>query len=226
MSGLELISVHMPKCAGTSFRQSLIAAYSEPAVRFDYSDAPLNPSSPMNLDPEGFFAEAANWQPPDGIKAIHGHFHIHKYNHIKASCLRATFLRHPVDRLISHYFYWLNTPKHNHRLHDYVLDKGLTLTQFARLPMLRYSFTGGFFKDVDMGIFDFIGLHERYQTDIDRLAVLLGRPLPSASNNLNPQPDYDQKKRALVTDPAIMAELTHILAKDIGFYEALCDRLG
>lgn len=142
---VELISVHVPKCAGTSFLESLTEAYGPDRVLRDYGDRPIDPTSPMNLDPEGFFSQArrsaAERLAPYSV--VHGHFNLRKYDGVRA--LRATFLREPIDRLISHYYYWQNTPPNGHTLHQYVLTQALSLIEFARLPMIRSFYAGVFF---------------------------------------------------------------------------------
>jgi hypothetical protein len=55
MLRVDLISVHVPKCAGTSLLAALERGLGSDAVYRDYRDGPGNPASPMNLDPDGFF---------------------------------------------------------------------------------------------------------------------------------------------------------------------------
>ena len=53
-NGIEVISVHVPKCAGVSLRHVFESAYGDDAVLLDYGDRPADPTSPMNLDPREF----------------------------------------------------------------------------------------------------------------------------------------------------------------------------
>jgi hypothetical protein len=45
---MELISVHVPKTAGTSFWKVLEQIYGKENIYADYSDKPLDPASPFN----------------------------------------------------------------------------------------------------------------------------------------------------------------------------------
>ncbi|HZV08831.1 MAG TPA: hypothetical protein VFF94_03700, partial [Novosphingobium sp.] len=203
---LELISLHVPKCAGSSLRAALAAAYAgagEGAFWADYADRPGNPASAFQLDPAGYHAAMAGWAPPVGARAVHGHFHPGKYRRHGAGALKAVFLRHPVSRLISHYRFWQALPRHGHLLHDYMLDTGLDMEGFARLPLQRHFYTGLYLRDVDMGWFDFIGLQEHYAGDVARLAALLGRPLALRHDNAGALPPQE--------DPALIARLEDIL---------------
>jgi hypothetical protein len=51
---VELISVHVPKCAGTSMRAALERAYGPASIYVDRESSPANPSSPAHLDPIGY----------------------------------------------------------------------------------------------------------------------------------------------------------------------------
>src|SRR5262249_44092129 len=49
-SGVELISVHVPKCAGSSFNRALVAAYGPDDVAFDMEDDVANEDSLFRRD--------------------------------------------------------------------------------------------------------------------------------------------------------------------------------
>lgn len=51
---IELISLHLPKCAGTSFRRALERVYTADSIFYDYKDRSVDQTSAINLDPEGF----------------------------------------------------------------------------------------------------------------------------------------------------------------------------
>lgn len=96
---LEVISVHIPKSAGTSLLHCLEYGYGKDQIYQDYEDRPLNRCSKMNIDPEGFFARANVISPSylNDKKVVHGHFNIKKYATLK-HVFRFTFLREPIDR--------------------------------------------------------------------------------------------------------------------------------
>jgi hypothetical protein len=222
---LELISVHVPKCAGTSFQQALDRAYTPEAIFYDYTDRPGDPASPMHLDPEGFLRRQRDEVPKviAGKKVAHGHLYIRKYDGIKAAH-RITFLRHPVDRAISQYFYWLKLARHGHKLHDYFLDNQLSLLEFARLPLVRYLYTRAYFREVDMGIFDFIGSYENIEQNVQKLGTLLGKDLRLERVNVNRSSSYEQRQREIQSDKTTLDQLRASLAEDVAFYETALQR--
>lgn len=220
MAQVELISVHVPKCAGTSLYRAIETAYGAGSICRDYDDRPLDPAAPMNLDPDGWLArsEARAAEGLRGFRVVHGHFHMHKYRGVKAR-LRIAFLRDPLERLVSHYAFWRNRPAAGHALHEYVLAQDLTLDQFARLPFIRRCFTAVFFRGVDLGELDFIGFHDRAAADMERLSALAGVRLALPMTNPNPDPGYRQMVETLRADGARLGRMRDLLADDIAFYE-------
>ncbi|MFG1422433.1 sulfotransferase family 2 domain-containing protein [Roseixanthobacter liquoris] len=225
MAGVELVSVHVPKCAGTSLRLALQRTYGEAAVFADYADGVANPASAMNIDPDRFFARwaAADWT-RFPYRIVHGHFHPNKYRTLPAR-MRATFLRDPLTRLISHYHFWRRDGGQGQNpVRDYVYEQDLSLEDFAHLPSIRSFYTGLFFRDVDMASFDFIGFYETAAQDMARLEKALGVTLHLGRENTNTTPDYARAVEDLRCDPALTGRLRALLSDDIAFYETLRER--
>jgi hypothetical protein len=226
MNGVEVISVHVPKCAGASLFRIFQAAYGSEHIYRDYVDRPVDPTSPMNLDREAFFQRAATagFGFLDGKRIVHGHFNIRKYEGVRAR-LRVTFLRDPVERTISHYYFWQTLPRSGHVLHDYVLDHRLSLADFARLPLIRDFYSLVFFGGVAMEQFDFIGFHNRLEHDFVALLTLLGldrRPLPI--ENANSSAAYRSERERVSQDHALLHSLRDALSGDIAFYDKIREK--
>jgi hypothetical protein len=216
---MDLISLHVPKCAGTSLREALVGAYGEDLIHFDTDDRLLDPKSPVNVDRQEFLREFNSKRDAilSGKRVIHGHFCMLKYHGIKAP--RVTILRDPVDRLISHYLFWKHLPPHGHSLHDKFLAEQPSLTEFARMPGLRHFYGQVLFRDLDMEIFDLIGSVERMSETIARLEKLTGRKLRFEKRNDNQCEHCRQQKVEISKMTGVLAELRDILADDIAFYE-------
>jgi hypothetical protein len=211
-----LVSVHVPKCAGTSLRLWFHQAYGEERVLADYGDRPIDPSSPMNLDPDGFLAAQRQRAAPAGFRMVHGHVWARKYEHLDAAFV--TFLRDPIERALSHYFFWRTLPRGGNRLHDYVLDNALDWRAFVRLPMIRNLYRGAFFRDADMARFAFVGDAGRMPDEMARLGRLLGHDHPIGHVNATAG-GYTEDVGAILACRADRELLRDVFADEIAFFE-------
>lgn len=225
---VELVSVHVPKCAGTSFLDALTEAFGRDAIYRDYDDRPVDPAAPVNLDPAGFFerAHAGGYPLLAGKRVVHGHFHARKYAALGEGVRRIAFLREPIDRMISHYYYWMSTPLTDHALRSYVVRNRLSVYEFARLPLIHDFYTRTFFSGVDLGTFAFVGFFETYREDVARLSARLGTHLPMRSANANKAGRYGDRRAELLADAALMASLRDLMRADLAFYDAARARFG
>jgi hypothetical protein len=93
---VEVVSVHFPKAGGSSLRRSLVMAYGDDAVFFDYADDPADPCSRYSLDPDGCRTATKDRGFDSRVRVVHGHFSPSKYdflqkakrNHISATSRR------------------------------------------------------------------------------------------------------------------------------------------
>jgi hypothetical protein len=219
---VELISVHFPKAAGTSFLHSLVRAYGQDAVFLDYEDDPANPCSTYSLDPDGCRNTAREASHAPDVKVIHGHFHPSKYDFANGVS-RITFLRHPVDTLISIYYYW-KTCEDGHCLFNYAREHRLTLYEAARLPALKYLLSRTYFGNYDMDRFDFIGFIETYSDDLRGLARALSVSFVETKENQNVYPGYRDEIAEIRTNRSLLSDLEHVLIDDIRFYDSVRNR--
>jgi hypothetical protein len=105
---MKLISVHVPKSAGFSFQKHLVHL-SEPPTPHLLAQLRTNKTT-----------------------VIHGHFFLSRYRHV-AGLQRAMWFRDPVERLLSHYYYWQHAADMDHpncrRLHE----EGMSAAEFAAI---------------------------------------------------------------------------------------------
>lgn len=205
---LDLVSLHVPKALGTSLGEVLIAHYGATRVAGDYG-----------VSLESSPAELRLRRPvlPSSATVVHGHFPAVRYADQPAR-LRVTFLRDPVRRTISHFFFWQTEPWHGNALHDRLLDERLGLLEFARLPAIRRFYADTVFGGCDMRSFDLVGIVEDLARDWPRFQRLTGvsRQLPHL--NRNRYPGYAEIIDHVMSDAALLRELRSILAEDIEFY--------
>lgn len=232
-----LISVHLPKTAGTSFEHSLRQHFGAQLKR-RYADKPLH-HHPLRRNLRaareglggGHRQEAAS---PTGC--VHGHFLPLSYRHLarRADVTFVTWLREPIDRLLSHYHYWRrfagmpdardtaqDTTQHKmqDKLWRRMHEENWSFEQFARRRELRNvyrAFLWGFPRER----FDFIGITEHYASDLREFGQrFLDRDLRPAEENRNPEPGEGYS-----IDRGLRDKLERLHARDLALYRFALER--
>ena len=111
---LKLVSIHINKTAGTSFERILRDNYSK-VYRINSHDGNRNRRS-NSQDGDKLFDFV-----PDDTDVMHGHFKAHEVCGHGVPVI--TWVRDPVDRVISNYFYDLRQEKTNLKMMDYLADE-------------------------------------------------------------------------------------------------------
>jgi hypothetical protein len=210
----ELLSLHIPKTAGTSFRNILKSVYGKNAViRFDINNKGVTLLNEMIYHSDKL----------PSAKVIHGHFvfkDISERFELPEDIKKITWLRHPVKRVISNYTYLearlTSFLKEEKRGLNILNKMQRTLLEYARDEMNRNR-QHKFLEGIELHQFDFIGITEDFETDLAQAAKILewpDNPLPLHQNKT------PFKKPEL---PAyILKEIEELNSKDMELYrEAL-----
>ena len=158
--------MHLPKTAGSSFRHSLEECYGK-KIMLDYADLPIN-TPPLQRNRNVLVSGLANEQRDFGeAECIHGHFMPAKYLllHTARPLTFITWMRNPVERVISHYYfwqrrYWEDAPP----LHKRVIEEKWSLEKFCLSDEMKDLYTQ-FLWGFPLENFDFIGITEHYMED-------------------------------------------------------------
>jgi hypothetical protein len=228
-----LISLHLPKTAGTRFR-GLLEAHFGDGLLIDYADRPLHESVSARRRRAVKAGLGLLLQPRrlQGIDSVHGHFLAIKYSLWSGGprWRRVTWLRDPVERLASHYHFWMRDydPDSAGALHRQVVEEGWSLERFCLGPELRDVYRQ-FLWGVPLARLDFVGITEHYDSDVEDFAQrILGRSTASlaavgdagndsANANANPEArvryidDPDLRRRIERHHSADMAIYRHAL---------------
>lgn len=173
-----LVSLHLPKTGGTSFRQVLQTWFPEGTLHLHYS---LNGQRPERHD----------------LKAgdcVHGHFNgargfgVWHYDPEARQCI--AFFREPFDLFLSYWFFIRKQQALGHPVKDLEDDPSFEVWLLRRAADQaeghnRHSFVWQMpvapgTEDLDRLLderFVFVGIMERYEESVTALARLLGRPL-------------------------------------------------
>jgi hypothetical protein len=178
-----IISVHIPKTAGTSLiteiKRGALGRY-----RLDDEDRPTLLDLGWRMRRLAARA-AARWHARRLLQdydVIHGHFLANKYAFLYPRAGFITFLRDPVPRLLSHYYYFRDVASRNpvtvakNPVIRMVADGELGLVEFARSEAMRHMYER-FLDGLDPERFTLVGITERYAESIALLNGLLGTAL-------------------------------------------------
>lgn len=217
-----LISVHMPKTAGLSFRAALESHFGS-QLQPDYSDYPLAHSPQDRRNQAEEFGHANGLENFDGIACIHGHFLPIKYRELAGvlPCTFVTWLREPIARLISHYDYWQRSydPDSNatSALHRRVVEESWSLQRFALSPELRNVYSE-FLWRFPLERFEFVGITEFFPEELRYFSrEVLGNNL--CVETLNVREDGKSGAPEQRLKPSDRAEIEAFHAKDVNLYQ-------
>jgi hypothetical protein len=195
---IDLVSIHIPKTAGRSFLAVLKSVYDTASVaHFDRKNYPLGDRSPL----EQFKSELTN-----DHRIVHGHFH---YSEIKDKIVSSTrvitWLRNPVERVISNYGFFKLRVSQLPDDEELKRRKNETLIEYASLENSRnrmQKFTAG----LDIEKFFFVGITETFAYDVRILGEMMNwPPVPVSRINDNAifksgLPPVTNKERALIEE--------------------------
>lgn len=170
---LELISIHIPKTAGTSFRNSLAGVYGDEAVvRLDIGLV----RQEVRIREKIYLEKTL----PRGTRVIHGHFSyplLTRHFEVDPSLPIITWLRDPVSRVVSNYYYLAK------RLAEELNEeqRGLNILRKMQRSLLQYAQDEAnqnrmsrFLEGLSLEKMHFVGLVEQYDEDLKTLAVRMG----------------------------------------------------
>ncbi|KHT54951.1 hypothetical protein RJ41_05030 [Alteromonas marina] len=185
-SDVRWLSHHIPKTAGTSLRASFDEAFGRRQVYDLY-----NPTLVKD------FSNGQRLDIPKRISLIHGHFQPHpNQTELYQNAKRIIWIRDPVARAWSVLKHLISVQKHKkeflllkesfgERVHtpdDEILDFFLKKNEFKHLnrPYQNY------FKNVPIEDFAFVGVTERFDSDIKKLSELMEVKLKTKTLNAIP----------------------------------------
>ena len=201
-----IVSVHMQKTAGSSFRKGLKSHFGK-RLLLDYGeDMPLGP--PIYSWPKRWRGRLAVRFQTDRLiasyDAVHGHFVSSKYLPLGDRAILCAFFRDPTDRIISQYRYSLRPQSQfwhtryrgkflTSKLYVSLSRSGekykvpgrlLTLGQYASRPRHR-SYYALMMGGVPMDRFAFVGITEEYEASLVLFSAIFGIDIPYHRLNVN-----------------------------------------
>jgi len=179
----NIISMHLPKTGGSSFRQYLESIYGQ-SLRCLYS---VEETDPLKVD---------SLELPPDTRCLHGHFQADAFDRQLPGALKISWLRDPVERVVSSYFQFQRSPESagESDFNARVFREGWSLMDFARTEEMR-DHVLWHFNAVPLDEFFFIGITERFDESLRLFCHLIGRPVPEGNltQNVNPEKQVRQQ---------------------------------
>jgi hypothetical protein len=203
-----IISVHVPKSAGTSFRK-VLDEVSGARIWYNYGTI--------------FSREQARPElVPPGIKFIHGHFLADAFDDLFPGSQMITWVRHPVERLVSNYHHFLRTPDMRDDCCRALHEHKLSLREFADLEWMRNE-TTRYLANKPLKDFEFVGISERFNESILQFCETFGyrNAVRFPHDNVNP----DRKTERYELSPEDREHILSRNAVDLAWYQQAVRRL-
>jgi hypothetical protein len=214
-NNIEIVSLHIPKTAGTSFRTILKDKIGDSrVVRLD-----IHNKNDIRLNEKAFTKDKLR----NKIKVVHGHF---KFADIKElfdldpSVRYVTWLRDPVDRVLSHYYYLMKMAaiKMGEQAKDEILSKvGKSLEEYVVHDQNRNEISH-FLEGSSFDDFDFIGIQKDFENELNRFRKVMGW-----SNIENQRHNVTGSKKPAI-DKKTVELIKSYNEKDVEIYEEALKR--
>ncbi|MCB0704754.1 MAG: sulfotransferase family 2 domain-containing protein [Saprospiraceae bacterium] len=209
---LELVSIHIPKTAGTSFRGVLKEVYGEQEViRLDIGLI----KQELRINEVVFSKNKLS----KNIRVAHGHFSpalLKAHFEIAPEVPFITWLRDPIERVISNYFYLQK------RLKEELEEekKGLNILSKMQRSLLEYAQSeinqnrmSKFLEGIELEELFFIGIQDYFAEDLQFIAQKLQwPPIQELKYNITGRKN-DQ------VSPEERQQIADLNQKDVALYE-------
>lgn len=160
---MKFIYVHILKTAGTTMRWTLFERFYKGRYLYDdmFKLKRNKKTETKNLlIIENQLYPQVNFENYD---AIFGHFKYDKYEHLKRPMF--SFVRHPVDRMISNYNYFKGSYKRK--------GQNISLIEFSEMWKNHMTYILG-----DISKYEYIGVVESFQKSLNKMCGILGIKTP------------------------------------------------
>jgi len=191
-----IVSIHIPKCGGISFQHVLRGIYGKKRLWLNYGAFINREQARYDLI-------------PPGTRCIHGHFLADTFDELVPQPELVTWLRHPVQRVVSNYYHFLRHPDPGNPCCRELLEKRLSLEKFAELDFMRNEATR-YLAGKPLSAFKFVGIMEKFEESLAVFGTTFGVSVPTEPPRENRNPG-----RFTDTYPLCPRTYDHILSLNL-----------
>ena len=156
---------------------------------------------------------------------VHGHFLVEKYAFLYPHATFITFLREPVARLLSAYYYLKHIASKNPHTTgnspriSRIVDGRMDLVEFARDPFMTHIYRN-YFGTFPLERFALIGITERYAESIGMLNTLFATDIVPTHERKSDYQRFEEEYRHLMPElREANEENTHIYEQAVALFE-------
>lgn len=211
-----IVSIHVPKTGGGSFR-AVLEAYADGRLQRDYADRPLAPASAR----QRLVRAVSRPRLEPSTRVVHGHFIATKYWRRYPDARFIAWFREPVERLASHYHYWKRNPDLQHPVCRRLIDEDLSLEAFAALPEMR-DVQSRLLGEVPVDALAFVGITEHYDDSLELFRRIFGLGLEPGADREHVNPERSGDRYQL--DPGVRSLIAELNAADVQLYPRVVTR--
>lgn len=191
-----VLFIHIPKTAGTSFRKAAENYFTKENTYYDYSPSSSETSAIIleNIyQNQDMYALAKYFENKENI-FLSGHFHAVKYASLFETLNIVTFVREPIEQVLSHYEHHCRDLGYKEDLETFVKDnrfKNIQSRILAGRPIELYGF---------------IGLTEEYSKSIMLINDYYGLNIEVLTENIS--------ENKFLTSDALDDEMLNLIVKE------------
>lgn len=214
---MKLVNIHIPKTAGTSFRKSLEQNYQ--SLSYDYGHKILRDINELVSEFSDFNRNLVldNYK---SINCISGHILPIRYKKLYDLDWKfIIWLRDPAQRLYSHYYHLIRDFENND-FGKLLVDSEMTFEDFVFLPKVR-NFYQRFFYNFPVENYFFIGIVERYKTDLVKLSQLSNIDFIEYSENQN----NEKSNNSYYIEPNLLDKIKNYHSDDYNLYYKILNKI-
>ncbi|MCI0654403.1 MAG: hypothetical protein L0Y39_07990 [Methylococcaceae bacterium] len=209
-----IVSVHIPKTGGASFRSVLSQHYGD-GLYLDYADRPI-------MEPQlgrkiravaGCFAARRRSQ---RYQCVHGHFLPIKYALLGGQNSYAVWLRDPVQRLLSRYYYHLRNNARRMRLG--AVPRDISLDDFCRIERFHNTYAKYLWR-MPLDRFAFVGITEFFDASLEVFRRKFGINPGIEIHRMNVYQGPGKHRDGYAVDIRLRDYLMRANAADVAIYE-------
>lgn len=200
-----IVSLHIPKTAGTYFGSILKSTHGEACALYYGAGSERTHPILRGCRPLDITADHLNRLAESGVKVLHGHLRARYLAGVLPDPRNYyVILREPIEQTISHYYYQLAASPES-RIAKIIQTEGLPLERFTSIAEIK-NYQSSFIKPFALEDFGFVGVTELMRD----MLPLLGLKDRGRKSNVNP----DKPLAGLTARQALAADLT----VDLGLY--------